>query len=29
MDEITRVNEMNDSLNKEEAEWLTGLLGGR
>lgn len=27
MDEITRVNEMNDSLNKEEAEWLTGLLG--
>ncbi|WML41885.1 transcription-repair coupling factor [Neobacillus sp. OS1-2] len=27
IDEISRVQEMNDSLVKEEAEWYTGLLG--
>ncbi|NMD72195.1 transcription-repair coupling factor [Bacillus sp. DNRA2] len=27
VDEISRVQEMNDSLEKEEAEWYTGLLG--
>lgn len=26
VDEISRVQEMNDSLNKEEAEWVTSLL---
>jgi len=27
IDEISRVQEMNESLEKEEAEWYTGLLG--
>jgi transcription-repair coupling factor (superfamily II helicase) len=27
VDEISRVQEMNESLNKEEAEWYTSLLG--
>jgi transcription-repair coupling factor (superfamily II helicase) len=27
IDEISRVQEMNESLNKEEAEWYTSLLG--
>ncbi|MGA5692567.1 transcription-repair coupling factor [Cytobacillus pseudoceanisediminis] len=27
IDEISRVQEMNDSLDKEEAEWYTSLLG--
>lgn len=27
IDEISRVQEMNDSLDKEEAEWYTGLIG--
>ncbi|WP_174734820.1 transcription-repair coupling factor [Mesobacillus harenae] len=27
IDEISRVQEMNDSLSKEEAEWYTSLLG--
>ncbi|MBM4765309.1 transcription-repair coupling factor [Bacillus sp. B15-48] len=27
IDEISRVQEMNDSLNKDEAEWYTSLLG--
>ena len=27
IDEISRVQEMNDSLIKEEAEWCTALLG--
>lgn len=27
IDEISRVQEMNDSLDKEEAEWYTALLG--
>lgn len=27
IDEISRVQEMNESLSKEEAEWYTGLLG--
>lgn len=27
IDEISRVHEMNDSLEKEEAEWYTSLLG--
>ena len=26
VDEISRVQEMNDSLEKEEAEWYTNLL---
>ncbi|MBA4538426.1 transcription-repair coupling factor [Bacillus aquiflavi] len=26
IDEVSRVQEMNDTLNKEEAEWLTSLL---
>ena len=27
MDEISRIQEMNDSLEKEEAEWYTAMLG--
>src|SRR5690606_18440592 len=27
IDEISRVQEMNDTLDKEEAEWYTSLLG--